>query len=148
MIDSVPTLIDHVHGNAARGRILNRDLTTVFCYIVKSGHYFAHGETLQEAQRALEEKVMDGMPVDAKIAEFMRRFKPGARYPARMYFDWHHILTGSCEMGRRQFARDRGIDMDSAEFTPEEFMEMTKDAYGGSVIRRLMAAWKDQYKGG
>lgn len=55
MIDDVPTLIDHVHGNIAKGAILNSDLTTTPCYIVKSGGWFAHGETLREAQAVLLE---------------------------------------------------------------------------------------------
>ena len=141
-IDGINTLIDHVHGNVARGRVVNADLTTTPCYIAKSGHYFAHGETLASATAALEEKLLDDMPVEQKIAEFKRRFSPGQKYPARDYYNWHHLLTGSCEMGRRQFAKDRGIDIESAEFTPEEFMEMTKNAFGGSVIRRLMKEWE------
>ena len=111
------------------------------CYIAKSGHYYAHGETLNDARAALEEKILDDLPVEEKIAEFQRKFAPGRRYPARMFYDWHHFLTGSCEMGRKQFAQEREIDIDKAEFTPEEFMEMTKDAYGGSVIRQLMEQW-------
>ena len=33
-IDNVPTLIDHVHGNIAKGRILSSDLTLNTCYVV------------------------------------------------------------------------------------------------------------------
>jgi hypothetical protein len=61
-------------------------------------------------------------------------------FPARAqyFYDWHHRLTGSCDMGRRQFARDHGIDVDSDTMTLREFLALTKDAYGGSVIRKAM----------
>ena len=52
-IDDVPTLIDHIHGNIAKGRILRDDLTTEDCYIVKQGSLFAHGETLRKAMDEL-----------------------------------------------------------------------------------------------
>lgn len=43
-------------------------------------------------------------------------------------------------MGRNQFAADHGIDVDTATYTPEEFIALTENAYGGSVIRRLKEA--------
>ena len=140
-VDGLQTLIDHVHGDVARGRILQKDLQTVPCYIVKGNGFFAHGETLRTAREALEEKIMDNMPVKEKIAEFQKKFKPGVKYPAMVFFAWHHFLTGSCEAGRRSFSRDHEIDLDKDALTPEEFMRLTKDAYGGSVILQLMDAW-------
>lgn len=144
-IDSVYTLIDHIHGSVARGRILHRDLTTEPCYIVKNDRYFAHGSTLREAQQALLDKVIEGLPVEDKIEEFMNKFQPGTEYPARMFYEWHHFLTGSCKAGRDAFALDHEIDVGTARMTPEAFMDLTKDAYGGQVIRQLMEAWKKKH---
>lgn len=141
IIDGMPTIIRSIHGNAAAGGVLAEDLSLRRCYVVKGGGFFAHGETLREAQESLERKILDNMPTAERIAEFIGRFEPGKKYPARLYYDWHHILTGSCKMGREAFARDHGYDLDKDELTPEEFMELTKDAYGGSVIRELIAAW-------
>lgn len=45
---------------------------------------------------------------------------------------------GSCDMGRRQFARGHGIDVEHAAMTLQEFLALTKDAYGGDVIRRVL----------
>jgi hypothetical protein len=45
-------------------------------------------------------------------------------------------------MGRAQFVRDHGIDVDSETRTVEEFIELTRNAYGGEVIRHLEAAYK------
>ena len=68
-IDDVPTLIDHVHGGVAMGRILRADLTTESCYIVKQGSLFAHGETLRAAMEALRDKLLEGMPLEERIED-------------------------------------------------------------------------------
>lgn len=52
-------------------------------------------------------------------------------------YEWHHRLTGSCELGRRQFAKDKGIDIEHGSMTVTEFIELTENAYGGEVIRHL-----------
>lgn len=140
MIDGVPTLIDHVHGNIARGRVLLSDLTLSPCYIVKSGNLFAHGETLREAMQALNEKLFEDMPVDERIKAFLKEFPGDGKYPVKAFFDWHNRLTGSCEMGRKAFARDHGIDIENGEMTVDEFIRLTKNAYGGEVIRELEKA--------
>lgn len=56
--------------------------------------------------------------------------------PVADFYDWHHKLTGSCTQGRDAFARDHGLKMDDA-MTPEEFIRLTCNAYGGDVIRQL-----------
>ena len=81
---------------------------------------------------------------DERIAAFNEEFKPGIKYPAKQFFDWHGRLTGSCLFGREQFARDKGIDLENDMFTVAEFCEMTKDAYGGDVIRRLAEMAKEE----
>ena len=142
MIDSVATIIDHVHGPVAKGRILRPDLTTVPCYIVKRDGLFAHGKTLREAMDALRDKLFENMPEEERIAEFIRAHKWGEKYSAVDFYDWHHRLTGSCEMGRREFAKSHGYSLTEEELlTVEEFIELTKNSYGGSIIRKLRAAY-------
>lgn len=137
MIDDMQTLIDHVHGNIAKGAMLNSDLTTTPCYIVKNGNLFAHGETLRKAQEALLEKQFEDMDEDERIEAFLNEVDLEKRYPTSVFFDWHHRLTGSCEMGRKAFAADHEIDLENGTMTAMEFIELTKDAYCGSVIRHL-----------
>ena len=137
-IDGVPTILRHVRGNVAHGVILNRDLTTTTCYVAKHDNIFAHGATLAKAMDALRDKLFGDMPVEERIAAFLKETEDGRAYPAQYFYDWHHRLTGSCDMGRRQFARDHGIDVDSDTMTLREFLALTKDAYGGSVIRKAM----------
>ena len=144
-IDDVPTLIDHVHGNVARGRILQDDLTTEDCYIVKQGSLFAHGETLRKAMDALRDKLFEDMPEDERIAEFVKAHEWGKQYPSVDYYEWHHRLTGSCDMGRSEFAKRHGYKLTDDELlTVEEFIKLTENSYGGSVIRKLREAYKEE----
>lgn len=57
-VDNKPTIFTNIHGNVAKGYILVFNVILEPCYIVKGNGYFAHGETLQEAQSALEEKII------------------------------------------------------------------------------------------
>ena len=126
----------------AKGEIVNSDLTTTPCFIVKQDGNFAHGGTLADAMSALRDKLFEDMPEEERISAFIAEHRLGVPYPCRDLYDWHHRLTGSCDMGRAQFARDRGIDVDAETRTVEEFMELTRNAYGGEVIRHLEAAYK------
>ena len=145
-IDGVPTVLYHIHGNVARGAILRNDLTLKPCYIVKGGGYFTHGETLREAMAALTDKIMEDMPEEERIAAFVRAHPDYRRaWPNRDLYDWHHRLTGSCEMGRNAFVSDKGLSLDG-ETTVEDFVRLTKNAYGGSTIRKLPAAYGEPWE--
>ena len=143
-VDSLPTVFTSVHGNIAKGMILGGGLTLSPCFIVKGHGYFAHGETLKEAQTALESKIVDNMDIEEKIAEFKKQFNVTDRYPVRNFYDWHNKLTGSCEMGRKAFADSHGIDIDNDFMTVAEFIEVTKDSYGGEVIRQLEESYEEE----
>ena len=137
-IDGVNTLIRSVRGNTAHGVIVNADLTLTPCYIVKQGNVFAHGETLRGAMEALRDKLFEDMPEDERIAMFLRETDREKTYPTQYFYDWHHRLTGSCDMGRKQFAYDHGVDLEHGMMTLAEFLELTKAAYGGDVIRKVI----------
>ena len=140
-IDNISTLIDVCHDAYAMGRILHSDLTTEKCFIVKQNGMFAHGKTLREARDALLEKLFDDMPVAERIEKFMESHDLHKRYPNRDFFSWHHRLTGSCLQGRTAFAQDHGIVLDGS-MTTKEFLEMTKDSYGGDITRRTIKAYE------
>ena len=147
IIDGVATILRSVRGNVAHGVILHRDLTTEECYVARQGGFFAHGRTLAKAMAALRDKLFEDMPEEERIAAFLKETEDGKRYPAQHFYDWHHRLTGSCDMGRRAFAREHGIDVAGGTMMLREFLELTKDAYGGDVIRRVAAAL-DKLEGG
>ena len=137
MIDGVQTIITAVHGNIAKGAILQGDLTLTPCFIAKVDDCFAHGETVRQAVTDARDKAFEGLPQEERITAFLDAIKPNTAYPVMTLYDWHHRLTGSCEAGRKAFAKDHGIDL-SADMTREAFFELTKDAYGGNVIREAM----------
>lgn len=136
-IDKVPTCIEKVKCNLAKGFIIKNDLTIENCYVVKSGSLFAHGRTLKEAREALQHKIFNAMDVDEKIDLFLKKFNLTDKYPAKDFYEWHYILTGSCEMGRNVFVKNHGIDLENDKYTVREFIDLTKYDYGGEVIKSL-----------
>ena len=143
MIDGVPTIITHLHGNVAKGFIVDSDMSMTTTFVVKGQNLFAHGATLAEAVAALEEKIMENLPVEERLKAFKAKFSPGKTYTVAEFYDWHHRLTGSCTQGRDHFAKEHGLSMDDP-MTPEEFIRLTKDAYGGAVIRQLAAYYGEE----
>lgn len=139
-IDGITTIITAVFGSYAKGYILEPCLTLTPCYIAKQESHFAHGKTLSEAVAAVAEKAFEDMPEEDRIAQFWKFHQKGVKYPARDLYDWHHRLTGSCEMGRNTFAAERGIDLNSDMLTVAEFVELCGKSYGGEIIRKLAEA--------
>ena len=134
------TIISTIKGNLAKGFILNSDLTLSPCYICKGNGYFAHGETLKEARQALHEKIFENMDTDEAIERFLSTFEKEKKYPAKDFYEWHHYLTGSCEMGRKSFMRDRNVTFDDM-YTVDEFIAMCENSYGGEIIKELKERW-------
>ena len=136
LVDGMQTVINHIKDSFATGFILNSDLTLTHCWIAKGNGYFAHGETIRDAQRALREKIFENMNTDEAIALFVNKFEDGEKYPGTEFFEWHHYLTGSCLMGRKSFVMNRGLDID-AMYTVKEFIDICENNYGGEIIKRL-----------
>ena len=137
IIDGIQTVLSAVHGNHAKGFIVNRDLTTEKCFVVKGQNKFAHGSTLAKAFKALQDKIFEDMDTDEKIDAFLDKFKPDVKYPAKTFYEWHHKLTGSCEFGRNAFIKNHGIDLENGTYTVKEFIEYTKNDFGGEIIKQL-----------
>ena len=143
-IDGVATLIDSVHGNYAKGRILKKDITTEPCFIAKvEGRYFAHGETLRKAMADAMNKAFEDLPEGERIDKFVAEY-PDKNIVAKNadLFAWHNRLTGSCEMGRRAFAKEHDIDVENGSMTVDNFIKLTINSYGGKTIKKL----KERYK--
>lgn len=138
IVDNIPTIITNVKGNIAKGFIFQSDLSLTPCFIVKGNNQFSHGSTLHEAFESLQEKLYDDSTEEERIDKFKENFSDfSKKYSAKELFVWHHILTGSCKAGRESFCRDKGIDVDNDKFTVYEFIELTRNSYGGEVIRKL-----------
>ena len=112
------------------------------CYLAKdpvSGKV-AHGDTLKEASVALYAKITDSMTVEEKIESFCAQFEKGKKYKGKVFFDWHHILTGSCMFGRKQFVDEHHLSLED-EYTVDQFIEICENAYGAEEIRKLKERW-------
>lgn len=137
IIDSVETTIARIVVSLAKGFVINHDLTFDQCYVCKVNNLFAYGRTALEAQGAMREKIFKNMDVDEKIKEFKKLFpdfdKP---IPGRVLYEWHHLLTGSSQMGRDAFCRKHDIDLNK-DYTVNYFIEITKDDFGGEIIQKL-----------
>lgn len=144
LVDGIQTIIKSVHGNIAQGFILKSDLTLQPCYIVKENNKFAHGDTLHDAFTSLQEKlerIYDESTEEERIEAFVKKFPDyDTPYSNRDLFDYHHVLTGSCHMGRESFCKDKGINLDGST-TVREFVSLTKDNYGSETIRMLPQAY-------
>lgn len=144
LVDGLQTIIKSVHGNIAQGFILKSDLTLQPCYIVKEQNYFAHGDTLHDAFTSLQEKrerLYDESTEEERIEAFVEKFPNyDTPYSNRDLFAYHHVLTGSCRMGRESFCKDKKINLDGST-TVREFVSLTKDSYGSETIRRLPQAY-------
>ena len=137
-VDDIPTAIYSIHGSYARGGVLQQDFTFKSCFIARVGDSFAHGDTLREAMVDARAKAMRNKPVEERVGQFLSTYPdPDTPIPAKELFDWHNILTGSCLFGRKQFCADRGIDVEHDSYTLRDFVKLTKDSYGGEVIRMI-----------
>ena len=141
-IDGLPTLLYKVHvedeaNGWAVGRIIRNDLTTDKTYIAKRGFMFAHGATLQEAIAAVNAKLLAGKSMDERLDAFVEAYPLVDTFVSgHELFKWHNILTGSCLQGRKAFVADRALDL-NGRFTILEFIALTRNAFGGNVIKRL-----------
>lgn len=141
LIDGIQTIIKSVRGNIAQGFILKSDLTLLPCYIVKEQNRFAHGDTLHDAFTSLQEKLYDGSTEEERIEAFIKKFPNyDTPYSNSDLFAYHHVLTGSCRIGREIFCKDKGINLDGST-TVRDFVSLTKDSYGSDTICRLPQAY-------
>ena len=137
-IDGVPTIITHIHNDVASGFIIGFDMTLIPCYVAKAGNYFAHGKTLKDAVIDAEAKEMGEMPIEERIEKFIEVFGSlDSEHTGKEFYDWHHILTGSCRMGRDKFCEENGIDL-TKKYSVRYFLNITKNSYGGDIIKQII----------
>ena len=137
-IDGVPTIITHIHKDVASGFIIRFDMTLLPCYVAKAGNYFAHGKTLKDAVIDAEAKEMYNMPIEERIEKFIEVFgSVDSEHTGKEFYDWHHILTGSCRMGRDKFCEENGIDL-TKKYSVRYFLNITKNSYGGDIIKQII----------
>ena len=141
LVDDIQTIFISIRGNVAKGYILQSDLQLKPCFIVKENNQYAHGDTLRDAFTSLQEKLYDDSTEEERIEAFKKKFPEyDVKYDNGDLFTYHHVLTGSCRMGRESFVSDRGLSLE-AKTSIREFVELTQNAYGGDIIKKLPGAY-------
>ena len=141
MVDGTQTIFTSVRGNVAQGFIVQNNLQLTPCFIVKENNEFAHGSTLRDAFESLQEKLYEDSTDEERIEAFKKKFTSyEEKYDNGDLFAYHHVLTGSCRMGRESFVKDKGLSLDG-KTSVREFVELTKNAYGGDIIKKLPKAY-------
>ena len=140
-IDATPTILTAVRHNYAKGYIIKEDFTLSPCFVARVDDCYAHGATLRDATRDAMTKAMQSMSLEERLAKFKEAF-PSLEDKAtcREFHEWHHTLTGSCTMGRDEFVKAHGLDMD-ATYTVGYFLHITSDSYGKDVIGKLKKSY-------
>ena len=137
----LPTIIIQVKNNFAKGYIIKDDLTLESCYIAKIGNFFAHGKTLKDAVSDAVKKQGKNMSIEERIKNFVKIFGSlNSEHTGKEYYDWHHFLTGSCQMGRDEFCKAHNIDL-SKKYTVKYFLDITKNSYGSDIIELVCNAY-------
>jgi len=136
-IDEIPCIFLSIIGNIAKVEVIRNDYSTVKQYIAKSGNYFAHGETKEQALRDVHNKFFASMSFEERKAEFVKTFKRDKEYANKDWFTWHGLITGSCESGRSMFVKSKGIDL-NGKMTTLEFLNLTKNEYNGDKIAMIL----------
>ena len=142
-VDMLPTIIIQVKNNFAKGYIVKDDLTLESCYIAKIGNFFAHGKTLKDAVTDAVKKQEENMSIEERIKNFVETFGSlNSEHTGKEYYDWHHILTNSCQMGRDEFCKAHDIDL-SKKYTVKYFLDITKNSYGSNIINLVREAYEN-----
>ena len=145
IIDDVPTILTNVHGDIAEGYVVSEDLTLMPCFVARSGDFFSHGVTAREALLDARAKYEYNLSEEDRIKLFMEEYPSLDSIAACSdLFRWHHTLTGSCTMGRREFVAAHGIDVEKDTMSVANFIRLTEDAYGGETIKKLKEMYETQ----
>ena len=137
-IDNVPTIIENVKGDVAKGYTLRNNTQLVECFIAKCGGFFAHGETAKQAMLDARAKYEQNKPLTERIADTIKKYPTlDTVVPNEELYVMHNILTGSCSFGRDEFVRRHGIDVKNGSMTMKDFIDITRNDYGGNAIVKL-----------
>lgn len=133
-VDNIPCIFKSVHENYASVEVIDVnsfELTKAF--IGKFENCFAHGETIRDAIEDARNKYYQSLDFDEVKEKLLVEFKEKGKLTVKELYSWHGILTGSCRFGRTQFQTEHNLKDDDL-LTLEEFVELTKNAFGGDRI--------------
>jgi hypothetical protein len=127
-----------IHGNSACVEVISNDThETEKAFIAKMSGFFAHGKTLKEAFNAVKEKYLNIMDIEEKKKRFVELFpNKEKKYLIKDLYQWHGIITGSCNFGRDRFIEEHNINIEG-KMSINQFFKITENEYGGNIIKSL-----------
>jgi mannitol/fructose-specific phosphotransferase system IIA component len=104
------------------------------CFVVRSGNFSAHGNTLKSAIEDVQFKLKK----QAGKSEAIQRIKSTEIVTANDF----RIITGACREGMRQHLAQRNIDMEGVESLTlsDAIKAMSGSSFGDQFIRELAAS--------
>ena len=136
-VDNISCIFKSVHENYALVEVIDvNSLELKKAFIGKFENCFAHGETIRDAIEDARSKYYQTLDFDEAKEKLIAEFKEKGKLTVKELYNWHGILTGSCRFGRTQFQTEHNLKDDDL-LTLEEFVELTKNAFGGERILSL-----------
>ena len=136
-VDDIPCIFKSVHENYASVEVIDvNSFELKKAFIGKYKNCFAHGETIRDAIGDARSKYYQSLNFDEVKEKLLAEFKEKGKLTVKELYNWHGILTGSCRFGRSQFQTEHNLKDDDL-LSLEEFIELTKNAFGGDKIRNL-----------
>ena len=137
-IDGIPCLPVSAHGDTMAVDVIDeQDWTLSRAYVARWQGEAAHGETVRKAVEAARNKYFARMGPGEKKRQLLDLFAEKGRLTVKELYAWHGRITGSCEFGRSRFQEEHGFKDDDT-LSLEEFVELTRNAYGGDLIASLI----------
>ena len=136
-VDNIPCIFKSVHENYASVEVIDiNSLELKKAFIGKFENCFAHGKTIRDAIEDARSKYYQSLDFEGAKEKLLAEFKEKGKLTVKELYNWHGILTGSCRFGRTQFQTEHNLKDDDL-LTLEEFVELTKNAFGGDRILSL-----------
>ena len=133
-VDNIPCVFESVHENFTAVEVIDvNSFELKKAFIGKFENCFAHGETIRDAIEDARSKYYQSLDFDEAKEKLLAEFKEKGKLTVKELYNWHGILTGSCRFGRTQFQTEHNLKDDDL-LTLEEFVELTKNAFGGDRI--------------
>lgn len=140
-INDKHVIIEQLHRNYARVKIISIDLSLYDQWLVKYQGYFGFGKTLKEANTNAKLNASREIPLEIRIEHFINTHPLFEEFTGQELFDWHDYLTGSCKAGKYKFCRDNNVDFNK-KYTVLYFLNLVKDSYKPEIIEQVIKQYE------
>lgn len=141
-INDVPTVIKSINCGIGHGYIIDNNGKSVEKFVAKSYNIFVFGDSFDEVYDKLYEKDRIKEYSEIFINKFVEHFKLNRKYNFSELAFWHRNLTGACIEGIMLFCKDNNINFENDKMTVQEFLNISKNSYGKSIVKNIAKIYK------